>query len=382
MLVHVPDHFSTKLKFNIKNTPTIVTDRTPLIWGILGFIFGILMLWLGVFELFSFLKADVDETQSLLMVEIFAFIVILIALGLTISSVFSFIRYKKFYFDGNEFQMIYRPAVGVKHHFKEPLVNYVGVRLRVLFFQSWLFNRNRYIIDLYHQDNNKIIPLYISTKSKNIRKIWEEYAKIFNLPALSVSDRGLVRRECEDLDKSIKELALANKLPFIASGQFPAPDNLEITEEKNKTIIEPGGIYWDSFSTLFLFIAIAAVLILTAGGVYLTIMGTTFSLKYWLFGAILLFAILYFSTKLFTSHILVLDENSISVIETLFGSGISKETILAQKIENIELSYNPSTGRYSLAIVSDDKIITFGNKFPVADLLWLKDFVIRKLIGN
>ena len=44
----------------------------------------------------------------------------------------------------------------------------MGVRLRVLFVQSGLFNRSRYIIDLYHKDSNKIVPLYISMKNKEI----------------------------------------------------------------------------------------------------------------------------------------------------------------------------------------------------------------------
>jgi DNA polymerase-1 len=67
------------------------------------------------------------------------------------------------------------------------------------------------------EPNLQNIPLH----NKNIRKIWENYARIFKLPALSVGDRGLVQREYEDLDKSISELAQAGKLPFIASGKFP-----------------------------------------------------------------------------------------------------------------------------------------------------------------
>ena len=84
MLVHVPDHFSTKLNFNFKKLPASVTDRATLTWSVLGFILGSIMLWLGAFELFSFLKAEKSQEQSFLLVEIFAFIVILIALGLII----------------------------------------------------------------------------------------------------------------------------------------------------------------------------------------------------------------------------------------------------------------------------------------------------------
>lgn len=382
MLVHVPDHFSSNLRFNFKKLPAIVTDRTSVVWGISGWFLGLLMLWLGLFELMSFFKAEKDSSQSLVMVEIFAFVVILIALGLIICSVFSFIRYKKFYFDGKEFQMIYRPAIGVKHQFREPLENYLGVRLRVLFTQSGLFNKNRYVIDLYHQDNNKIVPLYISTNNKNVRKIWENYANILKLPALSVGERGLVQRDCEDLDKSIKELAHAGKLPFINDGKLPAPSCFNITENRNQTIISPKGFYWDAFSSLCLFISIAAIFILLAGGVYLTIIGMKFPFHYWLFGGILLLLSLYFALRLFVSYRLIIKSDCVSLSEHVIGLQLKKKKISTNLIESIELSYNPTLGRYSISIISDDDVIALGSRESVSDLIWLKDFVLRKLIGN
>lgn len=382
MLIHIPDHFSSKLLFDFSKLPATVVDRFSVKLAGAGFVFGFLLLALGIFEMFSFVTAEVDNGQSYLTVEIFAFIIILLALGIIIGSVFSFIRYKKFYFDGNEFQITYRPAVGVTHTLKEPLENYTGVRLRVLFSQSGLFNKSRYIIDLYHRDPNKIIPLFITTKNKNIRKIWENYARLFKLPALSVGDRGLVQREAEDLDKSIKELFLTNKLPFIASGELPAPETLIVEEQQNITAVEPAGIYWDTFSTLFLLIAIAAVFLLTAGAVFLTIAGTSVPLRYWAAAGLLLIAVLYFAIKLFNTYRLVIGNDSIIVSETLLGSPLREDSIEANKIESVELSYNPTIDRYSLSIISDDKVLTFGSRLPVNDLIWLKDFVIRKLIGN
>lgn len=382
MLVHIPDHFSSKLNFNLQKTPVSITDRSSLWLVILGWFFGTLLLCLGVFEMFSFITAEKAEGQSFIVVEIFSFIVIMIAIGLIVASFFSFVRYKKFFFDGKNFTIVYRPALGIKHQLTESVENYIGVRLRVLFVQSGLFNRSRYIIDLYHKDSNKIVPLYISMKNKNIRKIWENYAKMFNLPALSVSDRGLIQRDCDDLDKSLKELAQEQKLPFIASGKFPAPASVIVEEQLKSTSLEPRGIYWDIFSALFLLVAIFSVLLLTAGGVYLTIIGTTIPLKYWAFGAFLLLAVIYFSMKLFNSYKLIIDNNSVHVITTLLGSPVSEQSIDVKKIENVELAYNPTIDRYNLAIISDEKIINFGSRLPVNDLIWVRDFVIRKLIGN
>ncbi|MCM1323727.1 MAG: hypothetical protein NC218_06160 [Acetobacter sp.] len=382
MLVHVPDHFSSHLKFDLKKHPATVVDRTSLLKSMAGFLFGLFLLGLGFFELLSFLKAEGKIETSLLTVEIFAFITILIGLGLIAGSFFSLSRYKSFSFDGKDFSIVYVPSIGVKHYITESLDNYIGVRLRVLFTQTGIFNRNRYIIDLYHRDSDKIIPLYISTNNRNIRNIWESYAKAFKLPALSVGDRGLVQREYTDLDKSLQELAASGKLPYIASGKFPAPNTLLIEEKKHHTVILPTGVYWDIFSSLFLFIAVSAIFVLLAGGVYLTIRGTTVPVKYWITGAFLFFIVIYYLTRLFRSYQLEIHPDKVAITETLFGAARNQDSIPVKKIENIELSYNPTIDRYSLAVISDDKIITFGGRLPVNDLLWLKDFVIRKLVGN
>ncbi len=382
MLTHIPDHFSSRLKFDLKRLPAQIIDRSSLFKIIAGIFFGALLFGLGFFEFFSFIEAEKQGNMSLLTVEIFSFLIILTGLGLIAGSIFSFNRYKRFSFDGKEFTITYSPSFRIRHHISEPLTNYIGVRLRVLFTQTGIFNKNRYIIDLFHRDSDKIIPLYISTDNTDIRKIWEGYAKLFKMPALSVGDRGVVQREYEDLDKSVRELHACGKLPFIASGKFPAPDSLNIEEEKNKTTITPVGVYWDIFSSLFLFIAISAIFILLAGGIYLTILDRAIPLKYWGAGAFLLSIVIYYLSKLFRSYKLEITSSDVSVIETVFNSSQTKNSITTDKIENIELSYNPTIDRYSLAIISDDKIISFGGRLPVNDLLWLKDFVIRKLISN
>ncbi|MBR5154530.1 MAG: hypothetical protein IKW58_02270 [Alphaproteobacteria bacterium] len=382
MLVHIPDHFSSKFKFDFSKTPTSKTDRNSLSKSVLGFILGFSMLGLGIFEMLTFIAAEQKGGQSFMMVEVFAFIIILIALGLIIGSILSLIRYKKFYFDGDNFNIIYRPSIGVKHKLTESINNYVGVRLRVLFTQVGIFAKNRYIIDLYHEDASKIIPLYISTQNKDIRNIWENYARLFKLPALSIGERGLVKRDYEDLNKSIKELYIENKLPFIASGKIPSPSSLLIEEKDNSIFITPKEVYWDTFSSLFLFISTTAMLLLVMGGIYITFNGSSVPLKYWILGGVSLFAIIYFIIKLFSSYCIDIRDNKVFVQDIVLGSIIKEDFIDANKIENVELSYNPIIDRYTLALISDDKVLTFGNRLPVNDLLWLKDFIIRKLVGN
>ena len=81
------------------------------------------------------------------------------------------------------------------------------MRFRVEFFQFGIVNKNRYIIELLHDDPAKIVPLYISTKDKDIRKIWEYYAKKLKMPAVMSTDEGEVYRSIEDLNKPLLTMA-------------------------------------------------------------------------------------------------------------------------------------------------------------------------------
>ena len=51
-----------------------------------------------------------------------------------------------------------------------------------------------------------------------------------------------------------------------------------------------------------------------------------------------------------------------------------------EAIEAIEITENPATGRYFVAIIAEDKTITFGAKLPIADLRWIKKFLIHEII--
>lgn len=385
MSVRIPDHFSTNFKFTFKGLPerpAKAADRTPFSYVLFGFILGIMLLCLGGFELLSFLTVENNVTPSIFIYEIFAIVVIVIGFVVITFSIISFIRYKKFIFDGHDFHITYRPAIGIKQKFSEPLENYTGVRLRVLFAQVGLFNKNRYVIDLFHYDTNKIIPLYISTINTDIRKIWEAYSKMFKLPTLSVGDRGLVQRDFHDLNKSLKELAEENKLPYIAGGKLPAPNSINIEETGKSTIVKPSGIYWDFLNKIYLSISVLTSIILTSAGVYMTLSGRLLPSQYLAFGAILLLLAIYFTTKLFKSYKLEIYEDRIVITKMLFDSQLKADALFNKDIESVELGYDSTLDRYNILIISDNNAIIFGAKLPINDLLWLKDFIIRKLVGN
>ncbi|MBR5598461.1 MAG: hypothetical protein IKW39_00305 [Alphaproteobacteria bacterium] len=383
MLVHIPDHFSSKFKFNLSKVPCVKTDRTSRLRALLGIILGFFMLCLSLFELYSFIKISDTDNRSFIMVEIFALIMTFVALGIIANSIKSSIRYKKFIFNGKDFSIIYRPSSDVKHTFNVALSEYMGVRLRVLFTQFGIFNINRYIIDLYHNDTSKIIPLYISTNDKNIRKIWEEYSRFFKLPALILSERGLVKREFNDLNKSIIELSKEGKLPFIASGKYPNPNSIDIEEQNDAVIIKPLFNFIYELGCFARFYTFSCFFTLILSFFLITYIKPMILLTYIFLAFVGLFIVSLLAILIQKpSNNIVITDNKLIIEQNIFFLFKRNISIDTKQVKGIELSYNPKTDKYNIIFTDDKKLISYKGKIPVNDLLWIKDFIIRKLVGN
>ena len=190
-----PNHYSHSFVLNLDKLPTKKSDRIALHILYPGLIFGTILILLGFYELFNGLshsRTDFDFIpenegdviyQPFMNPTFFDLVIILVGAGIVLSLFLSYIRYKKIFFDGKKVQIIYRPAFGAKKVVKESIGNYEGVRFRIEFFQFGFMTKNKYIIELYHKNPQKTAPLYISTKGKNIRKIWEYYAQKLNPPS-------------------------------------------------------------------------------------------------------------------------------------------------------------------------------------------------------
>ncbi len=377
MLVHIPDHFSSKFMFDFSKCPTSKTDRSSILKSLAKIVCGFCLLILGVFELLSFVKSGGQNLESM-----FAIIIILLSLSIIISSFISITRYKKFYFDGKKFDIVYKSSVSASYTASVPLEEYEGVRLRILFTQNSIMNRYRYVIDLYHKDSNKIVPLYISKYKTNLIKIWYEYAKAFGLPILSINERGIVRRECVDLDKNLKELSLENKLPFIASGKLPSPKSINIIENRLSTLVKKVGFHSDFCTYWSIFVLILSVSVLVSSVVLLFKNNTMPSSGIGALYILLISVIIYSLLSIFSTTQYEISKNSIS-LKLYFNKHLIRERVIdMNNIKNIELTYSPVTGRYGIALIENDEICLIEEKLPATDVLWLKDFLIRKIVGN
>jgi len=362
-----PNHFSYNFRLPLGKCPTKRMDRLPVIVILAGCLFGALLAFLGGYDLWS---SHVNtEYESVLNINFFDIALMVIGCGIIIHLCLAYFKYKKIYYDGKNITVIARNGTGTKASFREPIKNYQGVRFRIEFFTYGFINRNKYIIELYHKNHNKIVPLFISTHNNDIRKHWENYAKAFNLPAMIETDEGLVIRQICDFGKSVKEMATVWNLKNKFNTQEPIPNSLIVKNKDRKLIIKIKNRLWDVYTIIGVVFTIFTIIfsivsfnvlnnpVITLVGLLLTAMSIAF---------------------LLTKEKLVLKKYKIINVHKFIFSR-KKDEIDKVNIEAVDVTLNPATGRHYIAIISDKKTIIFGKKLPIEDLRWLKNFLLYEL---
>lgn len=392
MTYSAPDHYSYDFKFDVERLPATIKDRLPNRLSVLGIIFGFLLFALGCLEFASYFfgesassfdfelpQQDIAET---LKYQRLSFDGLICALGLAVLtiSILALYRYKEIFFDGENIKIIHKLPFKKEHTETEYLYNYLGILLKVEYFQLGLINRNRYIIELYHKDKNKRIPLYMSTSAKDVRKIWEYYSARMHLPALFMTDHGLISRNQNELKKTLRDMAKKWKTDSLYHDE-PAPKSLSVTSKENKVIVSENRLFFDVYSILAMlgtlglcimcFYAIINFEIITQ---YIGVLG--FSLSMALALAIIVFALIAISSK----DVLVMNADEIMLGHSVPLMHIDSELIAKSKIQAVDIGYNPTTERYYLTVISPDKTIIFGKNMPIEDLRWIRSFVIREIV--
>lgn len=378
-----PKHFSHNFELNLDKIPTKKTDRLALKITYPGMLFGIAMIVIGLYEMFIrgneegnnyseiAPKGDID-IHTFLNPTFFDVVLILLGVWVIFSLVISYIRYKKVWFDGKNIEMVTRSARGIKNKIKESVNNYEGVMLRIEYFQFGFMTRRRYVVELAHKDINKIAPLYISLRSRNVRSKWEYYAKKFNLPALMLTDEGVEIRKLENIDKSLIELAASGIIkPHVDLKHIP--EAVAYTVRKDKTVIKSRKINWDIYNILCGIAVVFIVALIVAAG----FISQNLSWELYSLGTALLITYLF---MLFRKDKIVIKRYKIVIVQKFMLFSRKKEEVIKNAVEDIEVIYNPVNERRFLAISSDEKTAIFGEKLSAQDLKWVRDFLITEIV--
>ncbi len=385
------NYFSHKLELNLNRHPCKTSDRTSWCFLLPGMIFGGLLFSLGIYEMLNGFRYTNPNVENVAPIEdgiiatpmigpiFFDIVFMIIGIGMIVTGLFSYLRYRKYIFDGKKMFIGYRPVFGKKRITNENIKNYLGVRFRIAFYQFGIINRNKYIIELYHKDPNKIVPLYISTSPANVRKKWKECARFFNLPALINTNEGLMSIDLNNLDKSIKEQANEKLIVDIYDSYEILPSTIQYVRRKDKIVIKRK-LIWDAYNIIaWTFVAILSLAVMRIMFNIETLMPNIAIGAYVVVGIGII--IIFISIMLlFRKEKLVLKKHKIVHTHKYMLFSTKHNEILKEKIEAIEVTENPATGRFFVSIISDNNTISFGAKLPINDLLWIKKFLIHEVI--
>ena len=389
MSKNLPSHFSNKLEINYNKHTAYLTDKVKLKSVLPGIIFGFLLATLGFYEWFNafgsggheLIPSDPSSTyKPTFAVWVFDLCFIILGLSLLITNFLLFIRYNKYIIKNNNVIIIKRPIFREKIILQENLDKYIGVRFRIEFMESGFMTQNRYIVELYHQNPEKIIPLYITRSAKTIRLKWKEYAKKFKLPAMINTDNGIEKIELKHLNKSLSEKVKLGLIKDEYDTYEKLPSTVTFVRKSDKMVLKVRKIVWDVYNfiawfTLFIISLVTLFVWINIDTFTETLSSTLYALSF------VALAIVIISIQiLFRKEKLVIKKHKIVNTHKYMLFSTKHNEMLKKDIEVIEVTENPLTGRYYVSIISDNNTITFGAKMAIKDLQWIKKFLIHEII--
>ena len=390
-----PDHFSHRFKLNIDKLPTKAVDCFSRSILLTALICGLLLCFLGLYHFLSPEIAGIADIEknlprthikvhTLVSPLVFNALLLLIGCGIIAAVLFKLTCYKIIFFDGDNIHVkkhyFFEPDIT----FSEPLYNYTGVRLRVKFYQFGIFNKNKFIVELYHKDPQKTIPLYISTSKRHLRRIWKTYAQELKMPAITISEKSMVSRNFNDLNKPYAEVISDWHLPKNFAFAQEKPDYITFKSRKTgEKMIKIRKTFFDAYGFLSVFaIVVFGSLLIYAGFnhrvIEMHVSGGLLLLLY----ALPLSIVLYCLLNLIIKDIIILTLDRIIVFRKIWFLKIRDGAIPFKDLKSLDINYTPTSGRYFLAMISDKDTIFVGNKLPVEGLRWIRAVIINEIIGN
>lgn len=98
----------------------------------------------------------------------------------------------------------------------------------------------RHLVELAHGDDARTIRLYASTVEDGVRALWEQAARVLDLPALDETATGTIARPPGDLDKSIRDLVEDGKVMAAFDSARPPPRGIEWARDGDELRVTVG----------------------------------------------------------------------------------------------------------------------------------------------
>jgi len=388
------EHYGQNFCLDINKLPAQATDRFSqiilLISTLLGALFVVLGLYLlniislvGTTDLEHNLSQSAIKVHSFVSNDTFGLLLLTLGIGIVIASVFYDLRFKKIFFDGETIVVKDFPFVGKPHSFSEKISEFSGVRLRLKFCQYGLFSRNKFIVELYHKDHEKIVPLYISRNPKKIRTIWRDYALKLNLPPIHISEKGMVSHRAIDMNRPFVEVVKSWNLPKNFLLEKTHSKNFICKQRGDKKLIKTSRIIIDLYATLNILTIVLLGALLSYAFFNHDIITRYISLNATLvLYALTLTLIVYAYITLVTRDIILVHNKKIVVFRKILGFAVQDAVVPFPALRGIDIFLTPTTGRYALNLVTERQNTIVFNKLSADDLRWIKGFLVCELLNE
>jgi hypothetical protein len=335
----------------------------------LGIFLLIFSLFWGGLPTFFFVQSIADGTFEAGMLMILVFTVA--GLGLFLFGLNQFFIKGKLRITKDEIEFEKRGLFGRKQ-WREPMASYEGILSRSEYHSG---SKNSpsytlYIVELYHPEKKKRIKLYQSRSEMGFRAKWEEHCRAMNLPAVEDGEGGLIRRNVEDLDKSVRELRKENKIEVKFDPNEDPPEGLDLSVNEdqllvtqNQSMMTPVGFL---IMLLFPGIFIYVGFFLEDCPVFFGIVGVFLELVFLAVGAWLLI----------TRPQVRLTRDDVHLLRLTPWGETHGVHIRADDIEQVVVKKDEKTHRKAVVITTDDQQKAFGEGLSAEGLEWLKNCIL------
>jgi hypothetical protein len=268
-----------------------------------------------------------------------------------------------------------RSLRGGRESWVQAVSGYRGVLYQITRIQHGKSTYTAYAVRLEHLDGDRSIPLYLSTDPEEARRQWERASRRFRLPALEETAEGEIRRDVEDLDKSVAELAVEGKLEIDFEAR-PPPPGLAATYEGDALLVTRTG----PVNNLFVMGLVAAF-----PWVFIVIGWREGGLAYLFLALGLLFELAILAAIVWDTvtrqRLRVTADQVVKCWVAAWGQGRGTR-LAAAGIESVNIGKTGSGAGTRLVIASDDDILHFGARLSDEALEWLRQAVLGQLAGE
>lgn len=358
-------------EMNLSNLPVERVQTGARVLGVFFIVFGLFWGGAPILGLVEDVGAGEFSTESLLFL-----IFPVIGVGILLFGVHNLIWRRRIAFDGHEFSVEEQGLRGTKR-WREPLSTFQGVLRHTRAVRTKDRSYTLYMIDLVHPQSDRGINLYTSASESGFREKWEAYARRLALPALEEGAGGMVRREAEDLDKSVGELIEEGKVDIDYDMLARPAKGLAVSFEGDVVVLTrtaPVNPWWGSliavlFPLIFVGVAIFAPDMPTLSRLLFGGVGTLFEV---------LFVVGVLIDLLSRQRLRIGPEGARVSRAYARREGVGKNLGIAE-IETVTIATKSAGSRPALAIAGDRETLTFGRGLPGWSLEFAMNAVLAKI---